>query len=80
MDFNALVQSAGFPTACVAVIGLALWKTLRWLAPRFEKVMDRHIAFVDRTETLLTNTSKKVDDIHEVVTASGWQTHKATGG
>lgn len=56
-----VLQMVGVPVAILIVLGLAMWKTARWLQPWVEKVLVSHLAFVDATESKLDMLCVKVE-------------------
>jgi len=51
MDFAQFVQNVGFPGACLAILGFAVWKALIYLTTQILKpIAERHLRFIDAME------------------------------
>lgn len=51
MDFYQFAQTFGFPAACLAVLGFALWKGITYVVTKIlQPIADRHITFIDHLE------------------------------
>jgi hypothetical protein len=60
-------KSFGVPVCFLAAILYALWQVCRWLAPRLDKLIDAHMAFLDATGKAIAAQTPKVEDIHGMV-------------
>ena len=72
MDFPQLVQTIGLSGAILAVFGVAVWRSLNWLANNFFKpIADRHIKFVDSVESSFLRQTEMISRIESKLTSHG---------
>lgn len=67
-DWLTLLQTFGLAVVILVFLAFGGWKLAQWLAPRFDKVFDRVISFVDkveRTDDRLNRLESKVETIWE---------------
>jgi len=64
-----LVQMVGAPLVILAVCGVALWRTARWLRPWVELVLKSHLKFVDGTSEKLDNLCAAVEQQSETISS-----------
>jgi len=62
-----VLQMVGVPMAILIVLGLAMWRTARWLRPWVERVLNSHLQFVDGTAGKLDSLCEKVEGHTESV-------------
>jgi hypothetical protein len=65
MDWLQLLNNFGLAVAIVFFLGFSIISTARWLAPRFDKFLDRVLLFLER----VTNDSNRLDRLEDRVTA-----------
>lgn len=46
----ALLRDFGVPVAMLAAIGVGLWRIAAFIAPRFDKMVERHVGFIDAVQ------------------------------
>ena len=47
MEFG---KQFGFPALCLAVLAVATWRILAWAAARGDRILERHILFIDAVQ------------------------------
>ena len=50
MQIVELLDRYGVSVGMLSVLLSFLWATIRWLAPRLDKLLNRHIAFMDQMQ------------------------------
>jgi hypothetical protein len=46
-DWEGVLNRWGLPILLLLVVGWAVWKLARWIAPRIDRIVDSHVKFVD---------------------------------
>lgn len=63
LTLDRAVDRLGLPLVMLLVLGAMAWKTMRWLAPKIERVFERHLAFLDGTNKVVS----KLDGIADMM-------------
>lgn len=50
MDLMEFGKQFGFPALCLTALGVAIWRILAWAAVRGDRVLERHILFIDAVQ------------------------------
>lgn len=54
-----IVDRLGVPVGVLVAVGVALWRSLTWVAPRIDKALDRHMKTMDTVCESLTAIGDK---------------------
>lgn len=72
--FSELVNVFGTPLAILVILGLAVVRTAKWIAPRVDRIVDRQIAFIDSVDNrldaftgALTGLTREVRELRELM-------------
>ncbi len=64
-DFNSrwtwLLDRYGLPVVILALIGTSAYQTTRWAAPLCEKVVSKHVEFLDKTTKVQVELSRSAE-------------------
>ena len=50
-EITQIFSAVGFPVGLIAVVMVAFWRVLVWLAPRADAIFQAHISLVHRLES-----------------------------
>ena len=59
-ELAGLIQALATPVGVLAVIVVTMWRASRWMAPLLDKLVSRHVQFLDAVEK---NTTAMNDSI-----------------
>lgn len=60
-------QLFGVPVVVLCVMAVAVYRSARWCAPRVDKLVDGHLAFLQKTSDSLEQTKSTVMETHDRV-------------
>jgi hypothetical protein len=63
------VQIAGIVAPILATAGGAFWKVCNWVAPRIDKLVNSHVAFLEVTGAAIAAQTPKVEAIRTAIAA-----------
>ncbi len=63
MEFLSLeaIKTLGFPSAITLMFAFALWRVLRFFAPRVDRVVDGHVELMAVLKTHIPEINRKLD-------------------
>ena len=65
MDAAAIASQFGFPALCLCGLAWAGWCVIRWLAPRLDKLIDAHDAYISDMGAEMKKQTIALQDIRE---------------
>ena len=57
-----VASNFGVPVSILLCLGYAVYRASYWLTPRIDKMIDRHITFVDTATAKLNNIEERQED------------------
>lgn len=64
MDWSQLIQNFGIAVAILIFLAFCIISVARWMAPRFDRLMERWLSFIDR----LSTQNARIDRLEDKVT------------
>lgn len=58
-----LIKALGYPTAVSVVMGAAIWRFLKWCAPRADRFLTTHLNAVDKLSAAQESLSRAQDSM-----------------
>lgn len=58
-DFLSILDRFGVSVGVLIAVGVAIWRTMVFLAPRFSKLIDAHCAFVEGVSQTAEKTAEQ---------------------
>lgn len=68
-DWGAFAEKWGYPSLLLIGVGYGIYRGLRWLAPRIDKLVDSHIALVDSLKDKLAKLESNSNDANEILSS-----------
>lgn len=60
-DFLSILERFGVSVGVLIAVGVAIWRTMVFLAPRFSKLIDAHCAFIESVSQTAEKTAEQAE-------------------
>ena len=66
-DWIQVAQTFGVPVVILGVFIFGLWRIAAWFAPRFDRVIDKHIGFLDAMEAATSDMGGRLHEVNAAI-------------
>lgn len=63
VTWTRIVNALGVPITILLVVGLALWRSARWAAPRLDALFQEQLQFVRSTNRMVENLGREMKSL-----------------